>query len=117
MRDIKEAKEVAIFAVKLVYSGKKALENGKIGFEDLPVVISLLPYLNNAIKGVDQVLPEIQDLDGSEWDEIAAEIVPVVGDVAGEQIKAIVESSLNILKQALEAFGLLKKSFDAFKLV
>ena len=115
MLNIKETKEVVVLAIQLTAGAKKALENKKVGLEDLPILIGLFPLINNAIKGIELVPAELKDLSESEWEEIFAEVTPAIGELAGEEIKKIAETALEILKQILVAVGILKKSFESVK--
>lgn len=84
--DIKETKE-ALAAIKLIAkSGAQIMANGKIGSEDLSVLIALLGQADKiqaGFKGLGEVDDEIKNLDQEEAQEIVRIVFEIFGEVKG----------------------------------
>lgn len=75
---IKETKEVVLFAAALGNVISKAKEDGKITFEDALLLMPIIGLAQDAIKGIDKVPAELQDLDDAERRELVEEFAVVL---------------------------------------
>ena len=66
-RGVKETKEVLAFVFSMATAIKTSLSDGDFDFWDAKNFIEPLKKLAPAVENIDEVLPELEDL---EWDEI-----------------------------------------------
>lgn len=93
MKDIKELKEVLDGIELLAVSGAKIAANGKIGPEDLMVVIDLLKdveKLKDAFEGMKEIPAEIKDLKEEELIELGLMVFGIVKKVKEEISKEVI---------------------------
>ena len=68
--DIKETKEMFDFGFALGQAGKMALADGKITFNDIPVLLPVFPKVSLAVEGAGLIPAELADLDEAEGKEL-----------------------------------------------
>ena len=61
----------------------KALSDGKVDIRDMPVLLALIGPLNKAIQGVQEVWPELKDLDDAERAQVWTKLQEVFKSVPG----------------------------------
>ena len=69
-RGIQETKELLDFVFSLAAAIKKSNEDGEFNWRDGLNFIEPLKRLGPAIDNIEDIIPEIQDLDADEWNEL-----------------------------------------------
>ena len=69
-RGIEETKELLDFVFSLAAAIKKSNEDGEFNWRDGLNFIEPLKRLGPAIDNIEDIIPEIQDLDADEWNEL-----------------------------------------------
>lgn len=99
-KGVQNLKEVIDLALDCVDLGKGVLADGTINMADLAVAFGHLPKivsdLGPAIQDIDQIVPEVMDLDGEEGIALVAHVVGRIGGTT-EQAKAIIEASVGMV--------------------
>ena len=102
---IKETKEVIDAVLGVVKLGQEVLADGKINSQDLSIVLAHAPSLaqsiHAAVDGIDKVLPELKDLDGSEAAELATHVMAKLS-IDNAKAMLIAEKSLKTAIAVLE---------------
>lgn len=103
---IKETKELLRFVFSLTNAIKESYSDGDLDFWDAKNFVEPLSMLGDAIDNIDEVLPELQDLDENEISELVTYVteelgieikVPVIPDAPAE-----VEVARQQVMQALD---------------
>lgn len=84
MAGIKETKELLRFVFSVVEAVKESLSDGDMDIWDAKNFLEPLSYLAEAIDNIDEVLPELQDLDEGEVMELVQycmEELDIGGDI------------------------------------
>jgi hypothetical protein len=105
---IKETKDVLKFGILAEDAIAAAKADGKIGFEDLGLVVGLVGPLNGAIEGADQIPAELADLDAGEFDELVAVAKETVNDFTPDDWEAYVWAQIAAAKEFLIAIKLIQ---------
>ena len=71
-RGIEEVKDVLDFMFSFIDAVGKAKEDGEMSWSDARHFIDPVKKLFEAVEDIEEVLPEIVDLDESEYDELVA---------------------------------------------
>ena len=71
-RGIEETKDVLDFMFSVIDAVGKAKEDGEMSWSDARHFIDPVKKLFEAVEDIEEVLPEIVDLDESEYDELVA---------------------------------------------
>ena len=71
-RGIEETKDVLDFMFSFIDAVGKAKEDGEMSWSDARHFIDPVKKLFEAVEDIEEVLPEIVDLDESEYDELVA---------------------------------------------
>lgn len=103
----KELKELLDFAISGVNAGILAHKDGKIGVEDLGLILSLIPKLEPAMSGLSALPAELSAM----TPEGAADLVAFVSlklTVEDEKAKKIIDASLKVILSAYELVKALK---------
>lgn len=82
-KGIQETKELLRFVFSIASAIKESLKDGDLDFWDAKNFVEPLSYLGEAIDNIDEVLPELQDLDEREVMELvqfAMEELEIGGD-------------------------------------
>lgn len=100
-RDIHNIKEVVALVIASVDAVKEAKADGKIGLEDLALLMKLLPVVGPAVDGAGDIPAELSDLSAEEVAEVAAYIMSshALGD--SEKAKALISGALQIVAGAV----------------
>jgi hypothetical protein len=108
--DVKNIKEalIAVLALPKVYEA--AMEDGKIGFEDLALLMALFPKLQPAIEGITEIPGELKDMTEEERLELVV-LVKAELDLEDDSLEEKIEIAFDILTKIamlLKSFGILK---------
>jgi hypothetical protein len=94
--EVKEIKDV----LKLVLSGYKvyglSMADGKIGFEDIGNLMVMIPHIQPAFDGVDQIPAEFKDMDAAEAQELT-DYVKSELNVEDSKVGRIIDSALSLV--------------------
>ena len=99
---IKETNDWFDLADEFLFAGKKAKEDGKVDWKDIPVFMGVPVKLLTAINGMEKVDDELTDLDDSEIAELERRIASFGGNpryanlvghlmAAGNELVAIIK--------------------------
>ena len=101
---VKELKEVINLILGGIKVGKDIMADGKVDFNDLALVMSLMPIIQPAFDGVATVPQELADLNEAEAQELIAH---VMANLTVDDVKArkVVEASMKV---AFSGFQLVK---------
>ena len=97
---IEQTKDVLDFVFSFVEAVHKAKSDGKMSWSDARHFIEPVQKLFEAIDDIEQVLPEINDLDGEEYDELVA-YVKDKWDYSEEELEWVVDTALDAGKSLL----------------
>lgn len=100
---LKATKEVVDLVVTAINIGEAALKDGKIGLDDLFLLMQLAPVVGPAFQDIKQVPGELADLDESEATDLVAY---VTGKLAIDDVnaRAVAEESLKLAVQAFKTY-------------
>lgn len=84
---VKETKEALSAIIALANAGDAAAKDGKIDFNDIGLLIGLIPKIQPAIDGVKSIPSELKDLSSEEAEELVAF---VTGELTVGNGKAVV---------------------------
>lgn len=103
---IKETAEAVIAALSVFDAVSKAKKNdGKIDFNDLGLLIPVLPKVGAALDGSDKIVPEMKDLSAEEAGELIQLVAEgLTGGIVSEKLADRIEKVLIALKANYEAF-------------
>jgi len=93
MADIKEVKELVVFAARLGNSIDKSISDGKVSVTDIQYLFDPLFVAGQAFNGFAEIPAELADLD----DQEAAELVAVIEnelDIANDVAEGLAEDGL-----------------------
>lgn len=92
----KETKEVLKLVFAFIKTLKQAKENdGTISATDLALLVNMFPHVGDAIDGIDQVIPELKDLDAKEVKDLMVYSGAQLGGVLGVEDQVVLEKALN----------------------
>ena len=98
-RGIEQTKELLTFIFSLVDAIKKSTADGEFTWSDGLNFIEPMKKLAPALDDIDQVIPEVMDLDASEWNELVdyvqANFNLEVSDDDDSDIETKIEEALN----------------------
>ena len=80
-KSIKESMELLDGVLVLVQEYKKVMADGKVSFDDLPVLLGLMSKVATvtaAVEGADQVVEEAKDFSAEEINQIVGKVVEIV---------------------------------------
>lgn len=106
-KDIKNLKEVVSLVLSGVTAVKSAQADGKIGLEDLALLITLVPSLGPALEGLSDVPAELSDLSAEEVAELAAMVI-AAQSVDDAKAKALISGAFKVIGGAVEIIQGLK---------
>ena len=98
---IQQTKELLDFIFSLAEAVKKSASDGEFSWSDGLNFIEPLKKIAPAIDDIDQVIPEVMDLDASEWNELVDyiqgrfDIVATSTDGEEDDIETKIEEALN----------------------
>ena len=93
-RGIEETKDVLDFMFSFIDAVGKAKEDGEMSWSDARHFIDPVKKLFEAVEDIEEVLPEIVDLDESEYDELV-EYVREKWDYDEENLDWIVDTAID----------------------
>ena len=76
---IKETKELLRFVFSLTNAIKESFSDGDLDFWDVKNFVEPLSMLGDAIDNIDEVLPELKDLDENEISELVSYVLDELG--------------------------------------
>ena len=100
-RGIEQTKELLDFIFALITAIKESTRDGDFTWSDGLNFIEPLKKIAPAIDDIDQVIPEVMDLDASEWNELVDyiqerfDIVTTSTDGEEDDIETKIEEALN----------------------
>jgi len=89
-KGLKETKEVLDLGFALGGAVKQGLADGKLGLEDMGLLVALIPSLGPAFDGIGDVPAELKDLDSDEAKELL--------EYAGAKLGAVFSDEELLLK-------------------
>ncbi|MCP3681239.1 MAG: hypothetical protein GY861_00985 [bacterium] len=99
MAGVKETKDVLLVAVKLAKAFALAQADGKIGWQDLTLLIDPGLAMPEAVAGIGQVPAELGDLDAAEVQEINDYLKANLGAAFSEEVTLYaLAAGLNLVK-------------------
>lgn len=103
----KELKDVLDLVLTTVEVGKLALADGKVGIEDMGLLLKLIPAVGPAIQGVNMVPAELADMDEAEAAEVVAHVMAKL-TIDDAKARAVIAASLKTLIAGYELVKSLK---------
>lgn len=104
---VKETKEALDLVLALIATGVDATKDGKVDFNDIPLLLGVFPKIQPALDGAGALPKELGDLSADEAKEIIAH---VMGKLAIDDAKAVA-----VIGAALEAISANYKLYKAIK--
>jgi hypothetical protein len=95
-RGIAELKELLVFAISMGESLDMALSDGKLGIEDLGLLITPFTKAPDALDGLSDIADEIKDLDVAEMAQIK-ELINNELDLQDDNLEAKIEAGVKFL--------------------
>ena len=102
---IKETKEVLKFVLSFVQALKTTYEDGDFDWYDAKNFIEPIKNLGDAIDNIDEVLPEITDIDEEEYEELLAWMKEEFPEIIDEEIEFVLDEALVAGKTILTLTG------------
>ena len=102
---IKETKEVLRFVLSFVQALKTTYEDGEFDWYDAKNFIDPIKNLGDAIDNIDEVLPEITDIDEEEYEELLAWMKEEFPEIIDEEIEFVLDEALVAGKTILTLTG------------
>ena len=102
---IKETKEVLRFVLSFVQALKTTYEDGDFDWYDAKNFIEPIKNLGDAIDNIDEVLPEITDIDEEEYEELLAWMKEEFPEIIDEEIEFVLDEALVAGKTILTLTG------------
>lgn len=94
IENVKELMKLGFEGAKVV---KLAKADGEIGVEDAALLMALVPHLGPAFTDIDQVVPELKDMDAAERQELLQFAAAELGEVLEEEkLVERVEAALRV---------------------
>ena len=107
-RGIEETKDILDFVFSFVEAVGKAKKDGEMSWTDARFFIDPITKLFEAVDDIEDVLPEIEDLDEAEYDELV-EYVREKWDYDEENLDWIVDTAIEAGKSILVMVNMSKK--------
>jgi|TARA_B100001105_G_scaffold56567_1_gene43134 hypothetical protein len=101
MAGIEQTKEVMTFIFSLSEAVEKSLDDGEFNWSDARYFLDPLKKLKPALNEIDEVIPEIMDLDDDELSELVAyakEKFDLEDDGAEEKVERVVDCGVELLR-------------------
>ena len=108
MAGIKETTEMVNLIVALTVLIKNASADGKVDAADLTLLIGVLPHLNGAISGINEIPAELKDLQQEEVEAISESVGAIIGDLAGDKYEDIADHAIRAGFEIVEIVKLFK---------
>ena len=111
---IQQTKELLDFIFSLAEAIKKSASDGKFSWTDGLNFIEPLKKIAPAINDIDDVIPEVMDLDASEWNELVEyiqgrfDLVTTSTDGEEDDIETKIEEALNAGVELLRLTQIIK---------
>ena len=102
---IKETKEVLKFVLSFVQALKTTYEDGEFDWYDAKNFIEPIKNLGDAIDNIDEVLPEITDIDEEEYEELLQWMKEEFPEIIDEEIEFVLDEALVAGKTILTLTG------------
>ena len=102
---IKETKEVLRFVLSFVQALKTTYEDGEFDWYDAKNFIDPIKNLGDAIDNIDEVLPEITDIDEEEYEELLSWMKEEFPEIIDEEIEFVLDEALVAGKTILTLTG------------
>lgn len=93
--DVKETKEALKFALNLAQVVGVSLEDGKVGLEDLVLLLGALSGAGEAFKGLSEIPAELGELSNEEKDELKTVVEEF--DIPQEAIEDTIQAGLKLI--------------------
>ena len=106
-RGIEETKDVLDFVFSFVEAVGKAKKDGEMSWSDARYFIDPVKKLFEAVDDIEDVLPEIEDLDDAEYDELVA-YVKEKWDYDEENLDWIVDTAIDAGRGVLTLINMQK---------
>ena len=102
---IKETKEVLKFVLSFVQALKTTYEDGEFDWYDAKNFIEPIKNLGDAIDNIDEVLPEITDIDEEEYEELLSWMKEEFPEIIDEEVEYVLDEALVAGKTILTLTG------------
>jgi len=106
-RGIEEVKDILDFMFSFIEAVGKAKEDGEMSWSDARHFIDPVKKLFDAVEDIEEVLPEIEDLDESEYDELVA-YVKDKWDYEEENLDWVVDTAIEAGRGVLTLINMQK---------
>ena len=91
---VKETKEVLKFVLSFVSALKTTYEDGEFDWYDAKNFIEPIKSLGDAIDNIDEVLPEITDIDEEEYEELLQWMKEEFPEIIDEEVEFVLDEAL-----------------------
>ena len=102
---IKETKEVLKFVLSFIKALKLTYEDGDFDWYDAKNFIEPIKNLGDAIDNIDEVLPEITDIDEEEYEELLQWMKDEFPEIIDEESEYVLDEALIAGKSILTLTG------------
>ena len=102
---IKETKEVLRFVLSFVQALKTTYEDGDFDWYDAKNFIEPIKNLGDAIDNIDEVLPEITDIDEEEYEELLSWMKEEFPEIIDQEVEYVLDEALVAGKTILTLTG------------
>ena len=102
---IKETKEVLKFVLSFVQALKTTYEDGEFDWYDAKNFIEPIKNLGDAIDNIDEVLPEITDIDEEEYEELLSWMKDEFPEIIDQEVEYVLDEALVAGKTILTLTG------------
>ena len=106
-RGIEETKDILDFVFSFVEAVGKAKKDGEMSWSDARYFIDPVKKLFEAVDDIEEVLPEIEDLDDAEYDELVA-YVKEKWDYDEENLDWVVDTAIEAGRGVLTLINMQK---------
>ena len=106
-RGIEETKDILDFVFSFVEAVGKAKKDGKMSWSDARYFIDPVKKLFEAVDDIEEVLPEIEDLSGEEYDQLV-EYVKEKWDYEEENLDWVVDTAIEAGRGVLTLINMQK---------
>ena len=93
MYGIQETKDVVKLGIEIGEAFDRALDNGKLGIEDLSQFFGVFTSASAAFAGITKVPAEIKDLSAEEMEELKS-FVETEFDIANDRLEEVIEKAI-----------------------
>jgi len=100
-RGIQETKEVLRFVLSFVMALKKTYADGDFDWSDSRHFIDPLKNLGDAMNNIDEVLPEISNIDDKEYEELIEWMADEFPEIMDEHLEYVLDHALDSGKMIL----------------